>query len=36
VQTVPHNPTAGVYATGGDYVHALEVRDAERLQKLIQ
>jgi 2-iminobutanoate/2-iminopropanoate deaminase len=28
---IPHNPTEGVYATGGDWVHAMEVRSAERL-----
>ncbi|GAA2118307.1 RidA family protein [Actinomadura alba] len=31
MQTVPHDPTEGVYATGDDYVHALEVRGAGRL-----
>lgn len=28
---IPHNPTEGVYSTGGDWVHAMEVRGAERL-----
>lgn len=31
METVVHNPTAGVYAATGDYVHALEVRNADRL-----
>jgi enamine deaminase RidA (YjgF/YER057c/UK114 family) len=31
MQLVPHNPTEGVYAATGDYVHAMEVRGAERL-----
>jgi enamine deaminase RidA (YjgF/YER057c/UK114 family) len=31
METVPHNPTDGVYPATGDYVHALEVRGAERL-----
>ena len=26
-----HSPTTGVYATGDDYAHAIEVRDASRL-----
>ena len=29
--TVQHNPTKGVYPAGADYVHAMEVRQAERL-----
>ncbi len=29
--TVQHSPTEGVYPAGADYVHALEVREAERL-----
>lgn len=29
--TITHSPTRGVYATGPDYVHALELRDARRL-----
>ena len=28
---IPHNPSEGVYSTGGDWVHALEVRGAERM-----
>ena len=28
---MPHSPSDGVYSTGGDWVHALEVRGAERL-----
>ena len=28
---IPHNPTEGVYSTGGDWVHAMEVRNAARL-----
>lgn len=31
IDTVTHNPTTGVYAAGGDYAHAIEVRDASRL-----
>jgi 2-iminobutanoate/2-iminopropanoate deaminase len=31
MQTVAHNPTDGVYPAVGDYVHALEVRGADRL-----
>jgi len=31
MQLVPHNPTDGVYAATDDYVHALEVRGAERM-----
>jgi 2-iminobutanoate/2-iminopropanoate deaminase len=31
MQTIPHNPTAGVYPATGDYVHAMEVRGAQRL-----
>src|SRR5688572_18044960 len=31
MELIPHNPTQGVYATGGDWVHAMEVRGAERL-----
>jgi enamine deaminase RidA (YjgF/YER057c/UK114 family) len=31
MQTVIHNPTEGIYPAVGDYVHALEVRGAERL-----
>lgn len=28
---IPHNPSDGVYSTGGDWILALEVRGAERL-----
>src|SRR5689334_802469 len=31
MQLVPHNPVDGVYAATADYVHAMEVRGAERL-----
>ena len=31
MELIPHNPTDGVYATGGDWVHALEVRGAQRM-----
>jgi 2-iminobutanoate/2-iminopropanoate deaminase len=31
LQLIPHNPTEGVYSTGGDWVHAMGVRGAERL-----
>jgi enamine deaminase RidA (YjgF/YER057c/UK114 family) len=31
METVPHSPTDGVYPAGDDYVHALEVRGADRL-----
>ena len=31
MELIPHNPTEGVYSTGGDWVHALEVRGAERM-----
>ena len=31
MKTIVRNPTAGVYPATGDYVHALEVRGAERL-----
>ena len=31
MELIPHNPTEGVYSTGGDWVHAMEVRDAGRL-----
>jgi 2-iminobutanoate/2-iminopropanoate deaminase len=31
MEMIPHNPTEGVYATGGDWVHAMEVRGAGRL-----
>jgi 2-iminobutanoate/2-iminopropanoate deaminase len=31
VELIPHNPGEGVYATGGDWVHGMEVRGADRL-----
>lgn len=31
MQLLPHNPTEGVYPTTDDYIHAMEVRGAERL-----
>jgi 2-iminobutanoate/2-iminopropanoate deaminase len=31
MELVPHDPTGGVYSSTGDYVHAMEVRGAERL-----
>lgn len=31
MQLVPHSPTEGVYPATGDYVHAMEVRGAQRL-----
>jgi len=31
MELILHNPTEGVYSTGGDWVHAMEVRGAERL-----
>jgi enamine deaminase RidA (YjgF/YER057c/UK114 family) len=31
MQTAPHNPTDGIYPATPDYVHAMEVRGAERL-----
>jgi 2-iminobutanoate/2-iminopropanoate deaminase len=31
MKTVTHNPTEGVYATTDDYVHAMEVRNPQRL-----
>lgn len=31
MQLIAHNPSEGVYATGGDWIHAMEVRGAERL-----
>jgi 2-iminobutanoate/2-iminopropanoate deaminase len=34
MQLVPHSPTEGVYPATGDYVHAMEVRSAERLDLL--
>lgn len=31
MELVPHNPTEGIYPATDDYVHAMEVRGAERL-----
>lgn len=31
MELIEHNPTDGVYSTGGDWTHALEVRAPERL-----
>lgn len=31
MELIQHNPTEGVYSTGGDWVHAMEVRGAERM-----
>jgi enamine deaminase RidA (YjgF/YER057c/UK114 family) len=31
MHTVAHDPSEGVYPATGDYVHAMEVRDAQRL-----
>lgn len=31
METVTHNPTEGVYTTTDDYVHAIEVRNPQRL-----
>ncbi|MCI4567056.1 hypothetical protein [Lysobacter sp. CFH 32150] len=31
METVTHNPRAGIYPATPDYVHALEVRSPERL-----
>ncbi|HYC95556.1 MAG TPA: RidA family protein [Sphingomicrobium sp.] len=31
MEQIPHNPSEGVYSTGGDWVHALEVRGAKRM-----
>jgi len=31
VKTIVRNPASGIYPATDDYVHALEVRDAERL-----
>ena len=31
MELIPHNPTEGVYSTGGDWVHAMEVRGAKRM-----
>lgn len=31
MQTLPHNPTSGIYAATPDYIHAMEVRNPQRL-----
>lgn len=31
VEMTPYNPTEGIYPTGPDYMHAMEVRGASRL-----
>lgn len=31
MQLIPHSPAEGVYPATGDYVHAMEVRGAQRL-----
>jgi len=31
MQTVPHNPTDGIYPASPDYIHALEVRQPDRI-----
>jgi len=31
MEQIPHNPADGIYSTGGDWVHALEVRGAKRM-----
>ena len=31
MELIARNPTEGVYSTGGDWVHAMEVRGAERM-----
>ena len=31
MKQIPHNPDSGIYSTGGDWIHALEVRGAERM-----
>src|SRR5688500_13030410 len=31
METITHNPTDGVYATGGDWAHAVEVRGPQRI-----
>jgi enamine deaminase RidA (YjgF/YER057c/UK114 family) len=31
MQSLPHNPSDGVYTATGDYIHAMEVREAQRL-----
>lgn len=31
MEQIPHNPVDGIYSTGGDWVHALEVRGTQRM-----
>ena len=31
METITHNPTDGVYATAGDWAHAVEVREPQRI-----
>jgi enamine deaminase RidA (YjgF/YER057c/UK114 family) len=31
MEQIPHNPDECVYSTGGDWIHALEVRNTERM-----
>jgi 2-iminobutanoate/2-iminopropanoate deaminase len=31
METITHNPTDGIYATGGSWAHAIEVRNPERI-----
>jgi len=31
LELIEHNPSDGVYSTGGDWIHALEVRTPQRL-----
>jgi 2-iminobutanoate/2-iminopropanoate deaminase len=31
LELIPHDPTDGVYSTGGDWLHAIEVRGSERM-----
>ena len=31
METITHNPTDGVYATGGDWAHAIEIRNPQRV-----
>lgn len=31
METITHNPTDGIYPTGGSWAHAIEVRDPQRI-----
>ena len=31
MEIIKHNPSEGVYATGGDWIHAIELRGTQRL-----